>query len=163
MWSECTGRTRRSGRSVYTGNPTRTIRERYARQVKIQVWTRPYLSCSMTWFASGAFIAYLLLLLATNNIMIQWVFLKTWLRKEWKTERENWGAKPRDGRAEDTQTSQHAGLEIRVYRWPEATKNPVGPPIQVRQWSGGLPKLCQRTLHLVAFLINCASLYAFCN
>ena len=41
MWSECTGRTRRSGRSVYTGNPTRTVRERYARRVKWSVWTRP--------------------------------------------------------------------------------------------------------------------------
>ena len=37
MWSECTGRTRRSGRSVYTGNPTRTVRERYARRVKWSV------------------------------------------------------------------------------------------------------------------------------
>ena len=42
MWSVCTGRTRRSGRSVYTGNPTRTVRERYARRVKLPVWTRPY-------------------------------------------------------------------------------------------------------------------------
>ena len=41
MWSECTGRTRRSGRSVYTGNPTRTVRERYARRVKLPVCTRP--------------------------------------------------------------------------------------------------------------------------
>ena len=46
------------------------------------------------------------------------------------------------------------GLEIRVDRWPESTKNPVGPPIQVRQWSGGLPKLCQRTLHLLAFILR---------
>ena len=30
---ECTRRTRRSGRSVYTGNPTPTFRERYARRV----------------------------------------------------------------------------------------------------------------------------------
>ena len=38
MWSECTGRTRRSGRSVYTGNPARTVRERYAaRRVKLSV------------------------------------------------------------------------------------------------------------------------------
>ena len=37
MWSECTGRTRRSGRSVYTGNPPRTVRERYARPVKLSV------------------------------------------------------------------------------------------------------------------------------
>ena len=35
MWSECTGRTRRSGRSVYTGNPMRTVRERFARSGKI--------------------------------------------------------------------------------------------------------------------------------
>ena len=35
LWSECTGRTRRSGRSVYTGNPTRTVRERCARRVKL--------------------------------------------------------------------------------------------------------------------------------
>ena len=35
MWSECTGRTRRSGCRVYTGNPTRTVRERYARRVKL--------------------------------------------------------------------------------------------------------------------------------
>ena len=48
------------------------------------------------------------------------------------------------------------GLEIRVDRWPESTKNPVGPPIQVMQWSGGLPKLCQRTLHFVSFLITFA-------
>ena len=41
MWSECTGRTRRSGRSVYTGNPTRTVRERFARRVKLPVCTRP--------------------------------------------------------------------------------------------------------------------------
>ena len=41
MWYECTGRTRRSGRSVYTGNPTRTVRERYARRVKLSVCTRP--------------------------------------------------------------------------------------------------------------------------
>ena len=47
------------------------------------------------------------------------------------------------------------GLEIRVDRWPESTKNQVGPPIQVRQWSGGLPKLCQRTLHLLAFFYIC--------
>ena len=26
---------------VYRGNPTRTVRERYARRVKLQVWTRP--------------------------------------------------------------------------------------------------------------------------
>ena len=32
-----TGRTRRSGRSVYTGNPTRIVRERYAHRVKLQV------------------------------------------------------------------------------------------------------------------------------
>ena len=37
MWSECTRRTRRSGRSVYTGNPTRTVRERFARRVKLRV------------------------------------------------------------------------------------------------------------------------------
>ena len=49
-----------------------------------------------------------------------------------------------------------AGLEIRVDRWPESTKNPVGPPNRVRQWSGGLPKLCQRTLHLLAFFITFA-------
>ena len=42
MWSGSTGRTRRSGRSVYTGNPTRTVRERYARRVKLPVCTRPY-------------------------------------------------------------------------------------------------------------------------
>ena len=48
------------------------------------------------------------------------------------------------------------GLEIRVDRWPESTKNPVGPPNRVRQWSGGLPKLCQRTLHLLAFFITFA-------
>ena len=47
-----------------------------------------------------------------------------------------------------------SGLEIRVDRWPESTKNPVGSPIQVRQWSGGLPKLCQWTLHLLAFLLR---------
>ena len=47
-----------------------------------------------------------------------------------------------------------AGLEIRVDRWTESTNNRVGPPIQVRQWSGGLPKLCQRTLHLLAFLLR---------
>ena len=41
MWSQCTGRTRRSGRSVYTGNPTRTVRERYTRRVKLSVHTRP--------------------------------------------------------------------------------------------------------------------------
>ena len=44
MWSECTGRTRRigrSGRSVYTGNPPRTVRERYARRVKLSVCTLP--------------------------------------------------------------------------------------------------------------------------
>ena len=41
MWSQCTGRTRRSGRSVYPGNPPRTIRERYARRVKLSVCTRP--------------------------------------------------------------------------------------------------------------------------
>ena len=41
MWSECTRRTRRSGRSVYTGNTTRTVRERYARRVKLSVCTRP--------------------------------------------------------------------------------------------------------------------------
>ena len=40
VWSECTGRTRRSGRSVYTGNPTRTVRERYARRIKLSVCTR---------------------------------------------------------------------------------------------------------------------------
>ena len=34
IWSECTGRTRRSGGCVYTSNPTRTVRERYARRVK---------------------------------------------------------------------------------------------------------------------------------
>ena len=44
MWSECTGRTRRSGRSVYTGNPPRTVRERHARPVKLSVCTRPNLS-----------------------------------------------------------------------------------------------------------------------
>ena len=49
-----------------------------------------------------------------------------------------------------------SGLEIRVDRWPESTKNPVGPPNRVRQWSGGLPKLCQRTLHLLAFFITFA-------
>ena len=49
-----------------------------------------------------------------------------------------------------------AGLKIRVDRWPESTKNPVGPPIQVMQWFGGLPKLCQRTLHLLAFFITFA-------
>ena len=43
MWSESTGRTRRSGRSVYTGNPLRTVRERYARRVKLSVCTRPYI------------------------------------------------------------------------------------------------------------------------
>ena len=48
------------------------------------------------------------------------------------------------------------GLEIRVDRWPESTKNPVGPPNRVRQWSGGLPKLCHRTLHLLAFFITFA-------
>ena len=41
MWYQCTGRTRRSGRSVYTGNPPRTVRERYARRVKLSVCTRP--------------------------------------------------------------------------------------------------------------------------
>ena len=41
MWSQCTGRTRRSGRSVCTGNPPRTVRERYARRVKLSVCTRP--------------------------------------------------------------------------------------------------------------------------
>ena len=41
VWSECTGRTRRSGRSVYTGNSTRTVRERFARRVKLPVCTRP--------------------------------------------------------------------------------------------------------------------------
>ena len=49
-----------------------------------------------------------------------------------------------------------SGLEIRVDRWPESTKNSVGPPNRVRQWSGGLPKLCQRTLHLLAFFITFA-------
>ena len=49
-----------------------------------------------------------------------------------------------------------SGLEIRVDRWPESTKNPVGPPNRVRQWSSGLPKLCQRTLHLLAFFITFA-------
>ena len=34
MWSECTGRTRRS---VYTGNPMHPVRERYACRVKLQV------------------------------------------------------------------------------------------------------------------------------
>ena len=47
MWSECTGRTRRSGRSVYTGNPPRTVRERYARPVKLSVCTRPYMYASI--------------------------------------------------------------------------------------------------------------------
>ena len=42
MWSQCTGRTRRSGRSVYTGNSPRTVRERYARRVKLSVCTRPH-------------------------------------------------------------------------------------------------------------------------
>ena len=41
MWCVCTGRTRRSGRSVYTGNPTRTVRERIARRGKLPVYTRP--------------------------------------------------------------------------------------------------------------------------
>ena len=50
----------------------------------------------------------------------------------------------------------YAGLEIGVDRWPESTKNLVGPPNRVRQWSGGLPKLCQRTLHLLAFFITFA-------
>ena len=35
MWSECTGRSR--GRSVNTGNWTRTVRERYARRIKLAV------------------------------------------------------------------------------------------------------------------------------
>ena len=52
--------------------------------------------------------------------------------------------------------SLETGLEIRVDRWPESTKNPVGPPNRVRQWSDGLPKLCQRTLHLLAFFITFA-------
>ena len=55
-----------------------------------------------------------------------------------------------------TSLQEQAGLEIRVDRWPESTKNPVGPPNPVRQWSGGLPKLCQRTLHLLAFFITFA-------
>ena len=38
-----------------------------------------------------------------------------------------------------THGEQSTGLEIRVDRWPESTKNPVGPPNRVRQWSGGLP------------------------
>ena len=42
MWSECNGRTRRNGRCVYTGNPTRTVRERCARRVKLPVCTQPY-------------------------------------------------------------------------------------------------------------------------
>ena len=46
MWYQCTGRTRRSGRSVYTGNPPRTVRERYARRVKLSVCTRPMV-CSI--------------------------------------------------------------------------------------------------------------------
>ena len=41
MWSECTGRTRRS---VYMSNPTRTVRERFARRVKLSVCTRPMFS-----------------------------------------------------------------------------------------------------------------------
>ena len=44
MWSECTGRTRRSGRSMYTVNLTRTVRERYARRVKLSVCPRPKMS-----------------------------------------------------------------------------------------------------------------------
>ena len=47
-----------------------------------------------------------------------------------------------------------SGLEIRVDRWPESTENPVGPPIEVRQWSGGVPKLCQQILLLLAFLLR---------
>ena len=42
MGSQCTGRTRRSGRSVYTGNPPRTVRERYARRVKLSVGKAVY-------------------------------------------------------------------------------------------------------------------------
>ena len=32
------------------------------------------------------------------------------------------------------------GLEIRVDRWPESTKNPVGPPIRAVRKFGCLPK-----------------------
>ena len=49
VWSECTGRTPSSGRSVYTGNPTRTVRERYARMVKSSVYTRPYIRPGQCW------------------------------------------------------------------------------------------------------------------
>ena len=42
VWSQCTGRTRRSGCSVYMGNPPRTVRERYARRVNLSVCTRPW-------------------------------------------------------------------------------------------------------------------------
>ena len=56
MWSECTGRTRRSGRSVYTGNPTRTVRERYARaqsEAEVAALSRKCPAAVVYWPASA--------------------------------------------------------------------------------------------------------------
>ena len=65
VWTECTGRTRRSGRSVYTGNPTRTVRERYARRVKLSVCTRPNLT--MTYKLNKQNF--------TNLLILKWIFV----------------------------------------------------------------------------------------